>query len=116
MVAVEFARFFGLPAPRSANLTDVTNAVCATAARTSVDLVLVDEIHNISLATRAGAEVSDTLKYFAERLPATFVFSGLDADETGLFAGTRGRQIAGRFTLIPGLPMPYACRPVTSFA
>ena len=52
MVAVEFARFLGLPTTRSANLTDVTNAVCATAARTSVDLVLVDEIHNISLATR----------------------------------------------------------------
>ena len=52
MVAVEFARFFGLPAPARANLTDVTNAVCATAAHTRVDLVLVDEIHNISLATR----------------------------------------------------------------
>ncbi len=100
MVAVEFARFFGLPAPRTANLTDVTNAVCATAARTS-------EIHNISLATRAGAEVSDTLKYFAERLPATFVYAGLDVDETGLFAGTRGRQIAGRFTLIPARPFDY---------
>jgi hypothetical protein len=107
MVAVEFARFFGLPAPRSANLTDVTNAVCATAARTSVDLVLVDEIHNISLATRVGAEVSDTLKYFAERLPATFVYAGLDVDEIGLFAGTRGRQIAGRFTLIPARPFDY---------
>lgn len=96
MVAVEFARFLGLPTTRLANLTDVTNAVCATAARTSVDLVLVDEIHNISLATRTGAEVSDTLKYFAERLPATFVFAGLDVDETGLFAGTRaGRSPAG---------------------
>ena len=42
MVAMEFARFFGLPAPARANLTDVTNAVCATAARTRVDLVLVD--------------------------------------------------------------------------
>src|SRR5947209_11214933 len=52
----------------------------------------VDEIHNISLATRAGAEVSDTLKYFAERLPATFVYAGLDVDEIGLFAGTRGRR------------------------
>ena len=107
MVAVEFARFFGLPAPRSANLTDVTNAVCATAAHTSVDLVLVDEIHNISFATRAGAEVSDTLKYFAERLPATFVYAGLDVDEIGLFAGTRGRQIAGRLTLIPARPFDY---------
>ena len=47
MVAVEFARFFGLPTSTRANLTDVTNAVCATAAYTHVDLVLVDEIHNI---------------------------------------------------------------------
>ena len=107
MVAVEFARFLGLPTTRLANLTDVTNAVCATAARTSVDLVLVDEIHNISLATRTGAEVSDTLKYFAERLPATFVFAGLDVDETGLFAGTRGRQIACRFILIPSRPFCF---------
>ena len=91
MVAVEFARFFGLPVPARANLTDVTNAVCATASRTKVDLVL-DEIHNISLATRVGAEVSDTLKYFAERLPATLVYAGLDVDEIGLFAGTRGRR------------------------
>ncbi len=107
MVAVEFARFFGLPTPRSANITDVTNAVCATAAYTRVDLVLVDEIHNISLATRVGAEVSDQLKYFAERLPATFVYAGIDVDEIGLFAGTRGRQIAGRFTLIPARPFDY---------
>jgi AAA domain len=102
MVAVEFARFFGLPAPRSANLTDVTNAVCATAARTSVDLVLVDEIHNISLATRTGAEVSDTLKYFAERLPATFVYAGLDVDETGLFAGSLPQLVRGAAILAIG--------------
>jgi hypothetical protein len=28
------------------------------------------------MSTRAGAEASDTLKYFSERLPATFVYSG----------------------------------------
>jgi len=27
--------------------------------------VLVDEIHNMQLATRSGAEVSDTLKYLS---------------------------------------------------
>ena len=42
-----------------------------------------------------------------QRLPATFVFAGLDADETGLFAGPRGRQIAGRFTLIDSRPFDY---------
>jgi hypothetical protein len=65
MLAVEFARFFGLEFSGRANITDVVNAVCATAAYTGVELVLVDEIHNISLTSRTGAEVSDQLKYFA---------------------------------------------------
>jgi hypothetical protein len=72
-----------------------------------VELVCVDEIHNLNLATRAGAEVSDQLKYFAERLPATFIYAGIDVEAQGLFAGVRGRQIAGRFTVIPATPFAY---------
>ena len=67
MLAVEFARFLGLEFTGRANITDIVNAVCATAAHTRVELVCVDELHNLNLATRAGAEVSDQLKYFAER-------------------------------------------------
>ena len=96
----------GWPSPR-ANITDIVNAVCATAAHTRVELVCVDELHNISLTTRAGAEVSDTLKYFSERLPATFVYAGIDIEHGDLFAGTRGRQIAGRFTVLPAAPFAY---------
>jgi hypothetical protein len=107
MLAVEFARFLGLELGSRANLTDVTNAVCSVAAHTHVDLVLVDEIHNISLATRTGAEVSDQLKYFAERLPATFVYAGVEVEAQGLFAGARGRQIAGRFTVVTAAPFEY---------
>lgn len=108
MLAMEFARFFGLDFPARFNITDVVNAVCATAAHVRVDLVLVDELHNLNLATRTGAEASDQLKYFAERLPATFAYAGIDVEDQGLFAGTRGRQIAGRFTVIPTTPFPYA--------
>jgi hypothetical protein len=107
MLAVEFARFYGLEFSARANMPDIVNAVCATAANTGVELVLVDEIHNLNLATRSGAEVSDQLKYFAERLPATFVYSGIDVEAEGLFAGVRGRQIAGRFTLIASTPFAY---------
>jgi hypothetical protein len=89
------------------NLTDIVDAVCVTAARTRTELVCVDELHNLNLATRAGAEVSDQLKYFAERLPATFIYAGIDVESAGLFAGTRGRQIAGRFTVIPATPFAY---------
>lgn len=107
MLAVEFARFLGLSFTGRANITDIVDAVCHTAARTSVELVLVDELHNLNLATRAGAEVSDQLKYFAERLPATFIYAGIDVEAAGLFAGVRGRQIAGRFTVIPATAFAY---------
>jgi hypothetical protein len=75
-------------------------------AHTRVELVCVDELHNLNLATRAGAEVSDQLKYFAE-LPATFVYAGIDVEAQGLFAGVRGRQIAGRFTVIGAAAFAY---------
>ncbi|MFC5055789.1 hypothetical protein [Saccharothrix xinjiangensis] len=56
---------------------------------------MVDEIHNLNLATRSGAEVSDQLKYFAERLPATFAYAGIDVAESGMFAGVRGGRSPG---------------------
>ena len=42
-----------------------------------------------------------------DRLPATFVYAGIDVEAQGLFAGVRGRQIAGRFTVIPAAPFAY---------
>ncbi|MEV6648815.1 hypothetical protein [Amycolatopsis sp. NPDC051371] len=55
---------------------------------------MVDEIHNLNLATRAGAEVSDQLKCFSERILATFVYAGINLAKMNLFTGTRGEQIA----------------------
>jgi len=108
MLAAEFARFAGVPvSSRQQNQADITNAVCDVLARLRTDLVLVDEIHNLNLATRAGADASDQLKYLAERIPATFVYAGIDVEGSGLFAGTRGQQIAGRFGMIACDPFPY---------
>jgi AAA domain len=100
MIAVEFARFLGLPVIRRANLTDIVEAVCGVCTDTRTGLVAVDEIHNVSLATRPGAEASDMLKYFSERIPATFVYAGIDVERNGLLSGTRGEQIAGRFGMV----------------
>jgi hypothetical protein len=101
MLAAEFARFAGVPAnSRQQNQADITNAVCDVLARLRTDLVIVDEIHNLNLATRVGADASDQLKYLAERIQATFVYAGIDVEGSGLFGGTRGQQIAGRFGVI----------------
>ncbi len=83
MVAAEFARFLGLPVMTRANITDIIEAVCGIAVDARVSVVCVDEVHNISLATKAGAEVSDALKYFSERIPATFVYAGIDVGRAG---------------------------------
>lgn len=107
MIAAEFARFLGLPVRGRLNMTDIIEAVVGVCTDTRTGLVLVDEIHNISQITRSGAEVSDTLKYFSERIPATFVYAGIDVEGSELLAGTRGAQIAGRFTLVPTRPFPY---------
>ena len=98
MIAMEFARFLGLPVSRRANITDVIEPVCGVCLDAHVTLILVDE-HNLDMSTRAGAEASDTLKYFSERLPATL--GGFGLDRGARLAGPRGDQVAGRFTLIP---------------
>ncbi|ESQ02689.1 TniB family protein [Streptomyces sp. PVA_94-07] len=107
MIAAEFARFLGLPVLRSSNITDLTEAVVGVCTKARTGLVLVDEIHNISLHTRTGAEASDTLKYFSERIPATFAYAGIDIESSGLLSGTRGDQIAARFTSVATHPFPY---------
>ena len=106
MIAVEFARFLGLPVTRRLNITDITEAVCGICLDTRTALICVDEIHNLNLATRNGAEASDTLKYFSERIPATFAFAGINVERAGLLSGTRGEQIAGRFSMIRTGPFP----------
>jgi hypothetical protein len=106
-LAMEFARFLGLPPVRRGhNTTDIADAVCQVLIDARTDLVLVDEIHNLNLATSAGEDMSDHLKYFTEHLPATFAYAGIDVERSGLFTGVRGRQIAGRCVLISTGPFP----------
>lgn len=106
-LASEFANFLGLPQRPRHNVTDITDAVCQvlTAART--DLVIVDEIHNLNLATSAGEDMSDHLKYFTEHMPATFIYAGINVENSGLFTGVRGHQISARSILTTTGPFPY---------
>jgi hypothetical protein len=106
-LALEFARFLGMyPVKAGWNTTDIADRVCQVLIEARCDLVLVDEIHNLNLATSAGEDMSDHLKYFTEHLPATFVYAGIDVERSGLFTGVRGKQIAGRCVLISTGPFP----------
>lgn len=98
-LATEFANFLGLPTGARENVVDIAERVCQVLVDGRTDLVIVDEIHNLNLGTSAGEDMSDNLKYFADHLPATFIFAGINVQSSGLFSGVRGAQISGRFAL-----------------
>lgn len=107
MLASELARFIGLPLPSRVSQVEITNRVCDLLCSLRCRLVLIDELHNLDITTRVGAEASDQIKYLSERIPATFVLAGVDIEGTGLFSGRRGGQIAGRYTLISTGVFPH---------
>ncbi|MFJ7280838.1 ATP-binding protein [Kitasatospora sp. NPDC098663] len=98
-LATRFAHFLDLPLKSRHNEMDIADAVCEILIDARCDLVLVDEIHNINMSTSTGKDLSDHLKYFAEHIPATFVYAGINVEREGLFTGVRGKQIAARCVL-----------------
>ena len=99
-LATQFAHFLGMPPFKArANEMDIATTVCEVLTEARTDLVIVDEIHNVNLATSAGEDLSDHLKYFTEHLPATFIYAGINVESCGLFTGIRGQQIAARCVL-----------------
>ena len=101
------SHFIGLPLPSRFSQVEVTSKVCDLLCTLGTTLVLIDELHNLDPSTRPGAEASDQIKYLSERIPATFVLAGVEIEGTGLFAGRRGGQIAGRYSLITTSPFRY---------
>ncbi|MFI1386696.1 TniB family NTP-binding protein [Embleya sp. NPDC020886] len=107
MLISEFARFLGLPAPRRMNQIQITNAVCGLLCELGTQLVLIDDVHLMETRSRVGAETADQLKYLGERIPATFVYSGIDVESSPLLTGVRGSQLAGRFKIVRNQPLRY---------
>ena len=108
MLATEMAIFLGLPVAHHDSPQSIAHNVASVMRRVGTGMVLVDEIHRLDLTTRQGKNASDQLKYFFDTISATFVYAGLDLNETGMFSGVRGRQIAGRF--IPVNTSPFTHR------
>jgi hypothetical protein len=108
MLTMEFAAFLGLPFSSREPQHHITQSVVGVLRKVGCSLVLVDEVHRLDLSTRPGAAASDQLKYLFDSVSATFVYAGLDLAENGMFAGMRGRQIAGRFISLATSAFGYA--------
>ncbi|MFD9394890.1 TniB family NTP-binding protein [Streptomyces sp. NPDC060000] len=99
-LALEFARYLGIPVTARMSQAQIVNSVCHTYTTAGVKLVMIDEIHRLNPRTTTGAQSADLLKDLTERIGATFVYAGIDVAATPLFAGVRGAQLAARAALI----------------
>ncbi|WP_061016118.1 TniB family NTP-binding protein [Microbacterium sp. CCH5-D1] len=100
----EFARFFGLPIPGRATYGHLLDMIANAVRRCSTELILVDDIHHLDLRYRQNIEASDMLKQLSERCGGTFVYAGVDVEDTGLLSGSREGQIRKRFELHSARP------------
>lgn len=94
---IQFAEFFALPRSARLSTSGLMAMVSQQLTKARTELVIVDEIHNLNLSFRLAVEASDALKQLSDLSPATFIYAGVNVDQSGLFSGLRGKQIAGRF-------------------
>ena len=94
----EFARFLGLPTLARMRRGAARHGF-ERVAWCSTELILLDDVHHLDLHYRQNIEASDMIKQLSERCGGTFVYAGIDVEETGLLAGTREGQIRKRFEL-----------------
>jgi hypothetical protein len=98
-LASQFARFLGLPVLTRDTLEYLLHLVSAGLTEAGTKLVVVDELHNLKRTNPGNSESVDVLKSLSNRIPATFVYVGINIHEGPYLAEERGRQVAGRFSL-----------------
>jgi DNA polymerase III delta prime subunit len=68
------------------------------ALRTKV--VFIDELHRLGRGGRDQLDTSDVLKDLSDLVRCTFVYVGIGVERSGVLAGERGAQLAGRCSLL----------------
>jgi hypothetical protein len=97
LLMIAFARFFGLSIARTETADSIRNRVVQALNAAGTQLVVVDELHNLTAANRGNGESVDILKALHNQVPATFLYAGIDLDNGALLGGSRGQQLSARF-------------------
>jgi hypothetical protein len=103
----ELLYFLGGPHGARDSETVLTHQACQLMTDLKTSLVLIDEVHEIDRSRASHDQQSDQLKYFMDHVPATFVLAGINVENCGFFSGSRGRQLARRFTSLKSAPSDY---------
>jgi nucleoside-triphosphatase THEP1 len=93
-----FAEFFGMTVRTGETMVSIRNRVVDLLNAAGTQLVVIDELHNLSRNTQGNGESHDVLKNLHNDLAATFLYAGINVQK--MLAGERGQQIGGRFALL----------------
>ncbi|MFG3247822.1 AAA family ATPase [Streptomyces sp. NPDC048187] len=77
LLLVELARSLGVALRGSPTTAALTDRVARAMADAGTVLVLIDEAHHLHSPGWSASAVADVVDYLCDRLPATFVFSGI---------------------------------------
>lgn len=95
-----FATYLGLTVRARENADQIAERVLGVLADLGTEVILVDEIQNLRTSSEAGTAAGSALKGFMERLPITWLWTGVNVvkpDATQrLFTGRMGEQMRGR--------------------
>ncbi|WP_405458121.1 ATP-binding protein [Streptomyces sp. NBC_00101] len=103
-LSIALAQYLGQRYRSGATKSDITRLVLEKMRMVGVELVIIDDAHFMDLSFKEGKVVNDHLKYIANHTAATFIYTGVDLEHSGLFlegiGGARVTQTAGRNTLL----------------
>ncbi len=97
----EFAEFFGLSVLARDSMADLRTKVVAAIRRARTQLIVIDELHNLSGRGAGLGEAVDLLKGLHNDVAATFLYCGIDVTNSTLMDGPRGQQLKSRFSVLP---------------
>ncbi|MER8186977.1 TniB family NTP-binding protein [Kitasatospora sp. NPDC094015] len=102
-LSVLLAEYMAMVMRSGATKTEVTNGLLKNLKLAGTELVIIDDVHFLDLSAKEGKVVNDHLKYLANHVAATFIYTGANLNTSGLFlegqGSTRATQTSGRNTL-----------------
>ncbi|MER7455637.1 TniB family NTP-binding protein [Micromonospora sp. NPDC126480] len=102
-LSIAIAEWLNHPVRPGATKTHITNMVLKAMRLCGTELVIIDDVHFLKLSSKEGQVVNDHLKYLTNHATATFIYTGHDLSESGLFLEGRARhratQTSGRNSL-----------------
>jgi len=105
--------FYGIPVGKRDTEGEVMRRLIDTTRACKTSLIILDDIHNLHAGNKSAASVNDLLKELMDKIPATFVYAGINTERSVLLLDTvtsgpsRASQTQNRYSLHRVTPFPY---------